>query len=212
MSATSRIVRVLGATALVAMSTVGLAATASAAASPSAITITCTGSGGGPYSLTLSSTSVSLSSGDTFTLTNNSGTTMNVTLPNGSTFATGTSPLLDTASATITTTASGSVFIQGAGAQAGGNCLFSSRNLSLSIPGGGGSSSSSNTPAPATQQFGKPASGTCDAAQPAGLDWAGVPSGGWANSWAEWMNSGTGGFVCTRTLVYSTALTTWVIA
>ena len=212
MSVTSRIVGILGTTTFVAVSTVVLAGTASAAASPSTITITCTGSGGGPYSLTLSSTSVSLSSGDTFTLTNNSGTTMNVTLPNGSTFASGASPLVDNASATITTTASGSVSIQGAGAQAGGNCLFSSRNLGLSVAGGGGSSSDSNTPAPVTQQFGKPSLGTCDAAQPAGLDWAGVSSGGWADSWAQWMNNGNGGFVCTRTLVYSTDQSKWIIA
>jgi hypothetical protein len=78
--------------------------------------------------------------------------------------------------------------------------------------GGGGGSASSSTPAPITQQFGKPASGTCDAAQPSGLDWAGVASGGWANSWAQWMNSGNGGFVCTRTLVYSTTQSKWVTA
>lgn len=62
------------------------------------------------------------------------------------------------------------------------------------------------------QEFGKPASGTCDAAQPEGLNWAGVPSGGWANSWAQWMNGGNGGFVCTRTLVYSTTESKWIIA
>lgn len=78
--------------------------------------------------------------------------------------------------------------------------------------GGGSSAGSGSAPAPVTQEFGKPASGTCDAAQPAGLDWAGVPSGGWANSWSQWMNGGTGGFVCTRTLVYSTAQGMWVLA
>lgn len=80
--------------------------------------------------------------------------------------------------------------------------------------GGGGSSSTSGSSGPwaVTQEFGKPLSGTCDAAQPAGLDWAGVPSGGWAHSWSQWMNGGTGGFVCTRTLVYSTTQSTWVIA
>ncbi len=212
MNATSRMVGALGAGALIAATTLGLAGPAFAAPSPSTITITCTGSGQGPFSLTLSGGSVALSSGDTFTLTNSSGTTMNVTLPNGSTFASGASPLLDNTSATITTTASGSIYIQGAGAQAGGNCLFSSQSLGLAVAGGGGSSSTSNTPKPLTQQFGKPSSGTCDAAQPAGLDWAGVSSGGWANSWAQWMNGGTGGFVCTRTLVYSTSQSKWDIA
>ena len=67
------------------------------------------------------------------------------------------------------------------------------------------------SPTPVVQEFGKPASGTCDAGQPAGLNWAGVPSGGWANSWAQWMNDGTGGFVCTRTLVYSMSQAKWVV-
>ena len=67
-------------------------------------------------------------------------------------------------------------------------------------------------PSPVLQEFGKPVTGTCDAAQPAGLDWAGVPNGGWANSWSQWMNGGTGGFVCTRTLVYSTTQAKWVLA
>jgi len=206
-----RSVVVVGATMLVAGSTVGLAHPASAAASPSTITLTCTGAGQGPYSLTLSNSSVSLSSGDSFTLTNTSGTTMNVTLPNGASFASGGSPLLDNASATITATASGSVFIQGAGAQAGGFCVFSSRSLGLSLGGGGGASSSSS-PTPVIQEFGNPPGRSCDAAQPSGLNWAGVTSGGWAQSWSRWMNGGTGGFVCTRTLVYSTAQEKWVVA
>jgi hypothetical protein len=84
--------------------------------------------------------------------------------------------------------------------------------ISIGGGGGGAGSSSSSVPAPITQQFGMPASGSCDAAQPSGLDWAGVSSGGWANSWAQWMNSGNGGAVCTRTLVYSTTQSRWVVA
>ena len=80
--------------------------------------------------------------------------------------------------------------------------------------GGGGSSSStssSSAPAPVIQSFGKPATGTCDEAQPEGLDWAGVASGGWGVSWAQWMNGGNGGAVCTRELVYSTSQSKWMI-
>jgi purine nucleoside permease len=79
------------------------------------------------------------------------------------------------------------------------------------IGNGGGNSGSSSAPAPVVQEFGKPASGTCDAAQPAGLNWAGVASGGWANSWSQWMNGGNGGFVCTRTLIYSTTQAKWIL-
>lgn len=65
-------------------------------------------------------------------------------------------------------------------------------------------------PAPVFQAFGKPSSGTCDAAAPIALNWGGAGSGSWGNSWAEWMNGGKGGPVCTRTLSYSNALGHWV--
>jgi len=68
-----------------------------------------------------------------------------------------------------------------------------------------------SSPAPIVQEFGKPASGACDDAQPEGLDWGGALSGGWGESWSQWMNSGTGGFVCTRRLVYSNAVGHWVV-
>lgn len=80
-------------------------------------------------------------------------------------------------------------------------------------PSGGGSSEATSvesaTPPPVVQQFGKPVSGTCDAAAPTTLNWAGVPSGGWGESWSQWMNGGTGGFVCSRTLVYSNSVGGW---
>ena len=64
-------------------------------------------------------------------------------------------------------------------------------------------------PTPLIQQFGKPAFGTCDGAAPEDLNWSGVPSGGWGESWAQWVNSGSGGAVCTRMLVYSNSESTW---
>lgn len=68
--------------------------------------------------------------------------------------------------------------------------------------GGGSSSGSSGGPAAWIQQFGIPASGNCEDGAPAELNTAGVGAGGWGTSWAQWMNSGTGGAVCTRTLSY----------
>lgn len=89
-------------------------------------------------------------------------------------------------------------------------------NVTISSSGGGGGSSpdsaSSSQPAPVLQQFGKPVSGTCGAAAPTSLNWSGVASGGWGESWAQWMNSDNGGSLCTRTLIYSNALTKWVVA
>lgn len=67
-------------------------------------------------------------------------------------------------------------------------------------------------PRPLIQQFGKPVSVACDASQPAGLDWSGVASGGWSESWAQWMNGGAGGMVCTRTLMFFSAAGRWALA
>jgi len=61
------------------------------------------------------------------------------------------------------------------------------------------------------QQFAMPETGTCDEAQPEGLNWGGVASGGWSDSWAQWMNDGEGGEVCTRTLIYNTSKAAWEV-
>lgn len=66
-------------------------------------------------------------------------------------------------------------------------------------------------PIPILQQFGKPMSGTCDAAAPAGLNWSNVSSGRWGESWAQWMNGGRGGAVCTRTLVFNMSTEKWML-
>ncbi len=72
-------------------------------------------------------------------------------------------------------------------------------------------SATGSAPAPVVQEFGKPAEATCDAAAPEGLNWAGVPSGGWGVTWAQWLNEGKGGAVCSRTLAYSGSLNAWTI-
>ena len=71
--------------------------------------------------------------------------------------------------------------------------------------------SPSDGPPPEIQQFGKPASGTCNAAAPTTLNWSGVASGGWSESWSPWMNNGNGGAVCTRTLTYSSSQSKWIV-
>lgn len=76
--------------------------------------------------------------------------------------------------------------------------------------GGGGSASAiSSAPAPIVQQFGMPTAGSCDDAAPADLNWGGAEWGGWSESWAEWVNGGLGGAVCTRTLTYRSTTGTW---
>ena len=77
--------------------------------------------------------------------------------------------------------------------------------------GGGGSSSAPAAPADVMQQVGVPADGKCSSIVDATLNWAGVSSGGWGTSWAQWMNGGKGGAVCNRALIYSLGLSKWVV-
>jgi hypothetical protein len=72
--------------------------------------------------------------------------------------------------------------------------------------------SSGPLPPPVLQQFGVPTMGTCSDAAPADLNWGGATSGGWSESWAEWMNGGTGAAVCSRSLVYSSSSGGWVVS
>ena len=44
--------------------------------------------------------------------------------------------------------------------------------------------------------------GGCETVDDSALNWAGVHSGGWHESWAQWANGGLGGAVCSRTLTY----------
>lgn len=64
-------------------------------------------------------------------------------------------------------------------------------------------------PADVMQQVGRSADASCDAGMDVSLNWAGVPSGGWASSWAQWMNDGQGGFVCGRVLFYDGTRERW---
>jgi hypothetical protein len=80
------------------------------------------------------------------------------------------------------------------------------RGWSCAATGGGG-----QIPVPVIQQIALPAAGSCNEAAPADLNWAGVPSGGWVTSWAQWPNDGRGGPVCTRTLQFSAQARGWTL-
>jgi hypothetical protein len=63
-------------------------------------------------------------------------------------------------------------------------------------------STGSEAPPDWLQQVGLPASGTCTGIDDTLLNQGGAASGGWGKSWAQWMNGGLGGAVCTRSLAY----------
>lgn len=69
----------------------------------------------------------------------------------------------------------------------------------------------SGPPPDVMQQVGRAADQTCASAGTAEMNIGGVASGGWGQSWAQWMNGGTGGFICNRTLFYNTAYGRWEV-
>lgn len=79
-------------------------------------------------------------------------------------------------------------------------------DITVTASGGHGSTGPTRVPelplGDVLQQLGAPADG-CGSVMDASLNWAGVPSGGWSESWAAWANAGLGGKVCTRTLTHA---------
>jgi len=157
------------------------------------------------------------STGDTISLTNECAVTVYVNTGGNSP---GTWVAL-AAGATATYTLTSSTYFQANSTNNMGYVTIAQTGISGVAQGGGGGapnggagsgSAGSAAPAPVLQQFGLPSSGTCDAAAPNELNWSGVASGGWAESWAQWMNGGLGGAVCTRDLVYSTGTGSWGVA
>ena len=73
-------------------------------------------------------------------------------------------------------------------------------------------SSATSGPPLILQQVGLAPSGSCTTFTDVNLNWGGAESGGWTQSWAQWLNDGRGGLVCTRTLVYDNSVNHWVIA
>ena len=66
-------------------------------------------------------------------------------------------------------------------------------------------------PPPVLQQVPVPASGSCADVEDSQYNWGGAGSGGWSKSWAQWANAGSGGPICTRTLIYNPSFGIWVV-
>lgn len=187
-----------------------MAASVWTAAPASAATVTTTITCDGSNNLVASTCLVVVSSFDTLAVVNSAtgGTLLRTQTPQG---VSGSFTVANSATENYTTAPGSFTFTS-----QGGLCLNDTVTIALYSGGGSGGGSSSSgsglTPAPIVQQFGKPASGTCEAAAPVTLNWGGAGSDGWGESWAQWMNNGNGGAVCTRTLVYSNNLGAWTVA
>ena len=187
-----RALKILVAAGVVAVAGLGTSAPAIAAANPSIVSVTCVGPGGGCDASKFSAPSIIANPGDRFTVYN--GTTFAGLFYIGSSVA-------PTQTVAVANGLSGSMTAPSAVG-----------SYTLSWSGSGGPSiplTVTNDPiAPAPppvpiiglQQVGVPASGDCaDVPVSVGHD-QGFPIGGWSKSWANWINNGTGGAVCTRTV------------
>jgi hypothetical protein len=199
--------RILWVVAALGLSAGALSLTAAPAHAAALGTVTYNGT-------SVSPTTLNGQVGDTFTFNNTTGSNGSLRNAGGTVSIAGTSctvtssvpdcPIFANTSYTVTITQPGQIEFW-TGALVG--------TITTGTGGGSSSSTSSSTssPAPVVQQFGKPASGTCTDAAPADLNWGGASSGGWSESWAQWMNGGSGGAVCTRSLQYSAARGTWSV-
>ena len=194
---------------LVAVGTaIGVAALPLIAATPAAaqISVLAECSSSQPYTLTLDKNNVTANFGDTISLLSAYPGTWTA---QASGATPGTSNINNTMATDFQVNNSSGGSITLTAPNDGSNCANQTVTLTFGPGGGGSSSDSSSGPEAVMQQFGKPDSMTCDEAQPEGLNWSGVPSGGWGESWAQWMNDGNGGTVCTRELAYRAG--SWVI-
>jgi hypothetical protein len=66
-------------------------------------------------------------------------------------------------------------------------------------------------PIPVMQQVGAHGTSTCSAVDDSALAFGSGVHGGWTMSWAQWANDGSGGSVCTRTLIYEGNTSHWSV-
>lgn len=197
---------------------VTIASPANATASPSSTSLQCQRAGLASFT-NQTGRNFSGDEGDLLTITNPGGSgfdSVTYSIPAGFTVVSGSLTVDNTNPTLVIRYGSSSGRLSALGTAATGSCSPTTSNfVDVVISGGGSSSGTSGTldsnPTPVLQQFGKPATGACDAAQPEMLNIGGAESGGWRESWAEWMNGGLGGAVCTRTLVYSNNLAKWIV-
>lgn len=67
-------------------------------------------------------------------------------------------------------------------------------------------------PAPILQQLPANADGTCAGISDAAFAYGTGLTGGWHGAWAQWVNSGHGGLVCSRTMIFDSTANRWTIA
>ena len=183
--------KILVAAGVVAVAGLGTSAPAMAAANPSVVSVTCIDP---PFcsATVFSASSMMANPGDTFTVHNGTGFAGLFQIQKDGVGVSGTVTVASDNAASMTApSALGSYTIQFTGG--------SDPAMSLTVTNDPITRSDAQ-PVVGLQQVGVPASGDCaDVPVSVGHD-QGYPIGGWSKSWSQWINNGTGGPVCTRTV------------
>ena len=194
-----RALKILVAAGVVAVAGLGTSAPAMAAANPSIVSVSCKDPNVCNDAV-WSAGSVTANPGDAFTVHNaitNSGVEFQILSQQTPGFFGGAVDVAPSASASMTAPSAVGTYIL--------VVFLNNRPLELGdIPLTVTNDPIAPAPPPVPiiglQQVGVPASGDCaDVPVSVGHD-QGFPIGGWSKSWANWMNNGTGGAVCTRTV------------
>ena len=187
-----RALKILVAAGVVAVAGLGTSAPAMAAANPSVVSVTCTDP---PFcsATVFSASSMMANPGDTFTVHNGTSFAGLFQIQKDGVGVSGTVTVASDNAASMTApSALGSYTIQFTGG--------SDPAMSLTVTNDPIAPAPPPVPIIGLQQVGVPASGDCaDVPVSVGHD-QGFPIGGWSKSWANWINNGTGGPVCTRTV------------
>jgi len=85
----------------------------------------------------------------------------------------------------------------------------SSATLYITVVVAAPSGGSASAPADLHQSIGLGGASSCSSVSRPDLDWSGVASGNWTQSWAMWPNGGTGGPVCNRVLWFDSSTSRW---
>ena len=188
-----RALKILVAAGVVAVAGLGTSAPAMAAVNPSIVSVTC--DAGCTYP-SVSAGSIVANPGSTFTVHAGTATTATFEILGQSWVTVGPNQ-----SASMTApSAVGSYDFYITVPNAGAVTVVATLTVTNDPVAPAHADGSTPQPIVGLQQVGVPASGDCaDVPASVGHD-QGFPIGGWSKTWANWINNGTGGPVCTRTV------------
>jgi hypothetical protein len=121
---------------------------------------------------------------------------------------TGATGIVNTSSATIGYPSATTFTIVGPGTFTV-NGSFTTLTITVVANAPVASAGTSATPSDLLQSIELGSASSCASVSRPDLDWSGVSSGNWTQSWAMWPNAGKGGPVCNRVLWFNSGVSRW---